>query len=147
MKQRGTAGAAMLTGLAMSLSLMGLFATPLAARDGPFPPPGWHAGRIRIEGGRRQSGSRRDSMRPASRSTVRALTINRRFDEGLRSADQAPAVTDDVGTSYGDIRTFNPYPYVTSGEQLPYGLDGIGGFGRDYGFAADEDASVYRRTP
>ena len=46
---------------------------------------------------------------------------------------------------YGNVANFNPEPYVTSGTQFPFGLDGIGGWGSDLGFEAGQSSTVYQR--
>ena len=70
----------------------------------------------------------------------RELTIQRRFDN-------EPDFFFDGAINYGNVRLFNPVPSIDSGRQLPYGLDGIGGYGSDYGTSAGQDTAVYDRGP
>ena len=121
---------------------------PLSARERIVLPPGWHIGQVRIQGGAsasRETQRRRASAssRRADRTADRALTINREFSRPSNVDRSDPL---EFGTFvYGDVRSFNPFPTVTSGTQLPYGLDGIGGFGSDVGFSAGSDSALYDR--
>lgn len=111
------------------------------AQDGPRIelPQGWRVGHVRVTGHRAES---RRTTTVAAGSQERDLTITRRF---------APAPTDEPGsffesgTAYNNIRAFVPDPKTDSGTQLPYGLDGIGGYGSDLGFSAGQDTAVYDR--
>ncbi|MDX7950369.1 hypothetical protein P7D22_04150 [Lichenihabitans sp. Uapishka_5] len=51
----------------------------------------------------------------------------------------------DGPTRYNNIRDFSPSPYVTSGVQFPYGLDGVGGYGNDLGPSGGDDTALYDR--
>ena len=134
----------------IALLATGVFAVPgsIAAQESVAVPPGWHIGRVRIQG----SGPTAAGFRPArtglhatreQRTTDRALTINRPFAPPFAANEPDPL---EFGSMrYGDVRSFSPFPTITSGTQLPYGLDGVGGFGSDVGFSAGSDATVYDR--
>ena len=112
------------------------FAAVAQESGAAFPPPGWQAGHVRVDASR----ARHRSIVAPSRTAYRDLTINR-----APSAVDEDDVFNDGETRYNDIASFNPAPAVTSGTQLPFGLDGIGGYGRDLGFAEGQDSSVYQR--
>ena len=99
-------------------------------------PQGWTVGQVRVV----QHGAKRSPHRiwTAGRPAARPLTVTREFPgEAARDAE----------TVYNRITVFNPVPSIDSGVQLPYGLDGIGGYGSDFGFSAASDATVYDRGP
>lgn len=109
-----------------------------------FPPAGWHAPSVVIKErhARRPARHGATERQASTTSSYRGLTINRAPDVG---DDTDPDVLVDGNTRYNDIRSFNPAPYVTSGYQFPFGLDGVGGYGDDLGFDAGNSASLYQR--
>lgn len=101
-------------------------------------PRGWSVGRVLVEGRTRTHAHRVATFDGGS--GVRELTVKRRFES-------AGDLFFDSTISYGNVRLFNPVPSIDSGRQLPYGLDGIGGYGSDYGTSAGQDAALYNRGP
>ena len=101
-----------------------------------FPPSEWRAPRVAVENWRSYHHRRAAEARGAS---YPGLTIRR---APISPPDD---IYDDGETRYNDIASFNPAPAITSGTQFPYGLDGIGGYGADLGFAEGQDATVYER--
>ena len=83
--------------------------------------------------------------RRAGGVAYRGLTINKPFGDE-RDGDQGYA-DDTDRVRYNDIHTFVPNPYTDSGQQFPFGLDGIGGYGSDLGFEAGQDSALYKRGP
>jgi hypothetical protein len=118
------------------IALATVLAGPVSAQDRspPVLPRGWSVRHVRVEDTRRQ--------RTASALPNHGLTIRRRF-EAAPDTDDDPMF--DGATHYNNIRMFDPFPTIDSGTQLPYGLDGIGGYGSDFGFGAAQDARVYDR--
>lgn len=110
------------------------------AQDQRLVPPGWSVGHVRVV----RSGTHpaKPDARVAAAADGRALTVRRHFEVAPTDEDD-PLF--DGATHYNNIRLFDPFPSVDSGTQLPYGLDGIGGFGSDLGFSAAADARVYDR--
>ena len=93
---------------------------------------------------------RRASLHASAAPTYHGLTINKHF-EGAPTPDifgnESGLSGEDGDVAYGDIRRFDPVPYIDSGLQFPYGLDGIGGYGSDLGFEAGQDTAIYQRGP
>ena len=120
-----TVGVALLVGLGMTHGYAQTAGSPLL-------PPGWHARHVRVVAHRT----------PVHHDVVaeRRLTVRKRI---------APEGDEDVftesGTVYGDVAAYVPAPLIDSGVQFPYGLDGVGGYGSDLGFAAGNDGEVYDR--
>lgn len=80
---------------------------------------------------------------PVAPVAYRGLTINRPPIAG--PGDDGEDIYRDGPVRYNDIRDFSPAPYVTSGVEYPYGLDGIGGYGSELGFSAGQDTALYNR--
>lgn len=80
---------------------------------------------------------------PVAPVAYRGLTINRPPVAGRE--DDGDDIYRDGPIRYNDIRDFSPAPYVTSGVEYPYGLDGIGGYGSELGFGAGQDTALYNR--
>ena len=85
----------------------------------------------------------RQNASSAPQIAYRGLTVNR-LSEGPDDGDN---VLVDGPIRYGDIHGFSPFPYATSGQQFPYGFDGIGGYGSELGIGAGQNASIYDRGP
>ena len=126
---------------------MSLASQPALAKEArpTLVPPGWNVGSVHLRGAPHRGSGMRGAHQPATVAGRRGLTINRTFRMPL-TVDGLDALQDGP-IRYGDIRSFDPDPSVDGGTQLPYGLDGIGGFGSDLGFDAGEHASVYVRGP
>lgn len=110
------------------------------AQDHRLIPPGWSIGHVRVERG--DSHAKARNAQVAVRTGDRTLTVRRHL-ETIPDEEDDPLF--DGATHYNNVRLFSPVPSVDSGTQLPYGLDGIGGFGSDLGFSAAADARVYDR--
>lgn len=129
------------------LAAMSLASQPVSAKEASrtLVPPGWIVGSVHLRGAPHQGGRTRGAHEPVAVAGYRGLTINR--TSRMSRPEDDPDPLQDGPIRYGDIRSFDPDPSVDSATQLPYGLDGIGGFGSDLGFDAGEDASVYVREP
>lgn len=130
---------AKLLGIPVTICLGLIGAGHAEARDrASLVPHGWSVGRVLVEGRTHSHPHRVATLEGGS--GVRELTVQRRF-EATRD------LFFDGTISYGDVRLFNPVPSIDSGRQMPYGLDGIGGYGSDYGTSAGQDAALYDRGP
>ena len=114
-------------------------------RGNSLVPDGWSVRQVHVKGG--AIGSARkprhseqvlrtaDDVVAARPLTARPLTVQRYFPP-----------SDDLEV-FNHISIFDPVPSVDSGVQLPYGLDGVGGYGSDFGFSAGSDGALYDRGP
>ena len=129
------------------LAEISLASHQVLAQDGSrtLVPLGWNVGEVHVRAAARHKNGTRSANQHTSAAGFRGLTINRSAVPYSQSEDLNPLR--DGPILYGDIRSFDPEPSVDSGTQLPFGLDGVGGFGSDLGFDAGEDASIYDRGP
>lgn len=128
------------------LGLSSLASNEAAAREyrRALVPPSWIVGSVYVRGTPSHRAGRSVANETPDGHGYRGLTINRDPMSLPRSEyDELSGGT----IRYGDIRSFDPDPSIDSGRQLPYGLDGVGGFGSDLGFDAGADADVYDRGP
>lgn len=73
----------------------------------------------------------------------RGLTITR--PPAAEAGPDDEEIYQDGPIRYNDVRDFSPSPYTTSGVQVPYGLDGVGGYGSDLDFGGGQDSALYDR--
>jgi hypothetical protein len=96
-----------------------------------------------------RAGHRRVHVAPTRQASARSLTVRppRRgaYVNPYVGGDPSSFIGQDDDDAYGHVANFNPAPAITSGVQLPFGLDGIGGYGSDLGFEAGQSESIYQR--